>query len=281
MKGSSEIVLKTHLDRLDSDKRQRLMSFLSKDEKERVDKLPSSDVEFSLDFELPADRLKPIHYSWLLDPLEQLTAKEQSLILNSTQNIFGSTLVNALAIKPAKIQLSSFAKNFFYSYLYKQLCDGHSILPAAYLPFSPMNSLLRLNKGELIELIHKLSLFDLNIELRHIVDTKTLKKIFGFLTEEEKLFLKSIGHEKETFSWPRLGLDRWDRTQEHFKTLLHRRGIYRLAVGVYAHSRDFMWHLSHRLDTGRGTILLKAVDTQLPQRMVEATQAQILQIIKG
>ncbi len=39
--------------------------------------------------------------------------------------------------------------------------------------------------------------------------------------------------------------------------ILHQRGLYRLGKALSASHPDFLWHLSHRLDTGRSAILKK------------------------
>jgi len=38
---------------------------------------------------------------------------------------------------------------------------------------------------------------------------------------------------------------------------LHRRGIMRLGYALSGQHPDFIWHLSHRLDIGRGRLLKK------------------------
>ena len=125
------------------------------------------------------------------------------------------------------------------------------------LPSAPLNSLLYLSKKELIALIDDLAMYDLAAELRQIVETKILKKIYSLLSEEQKKLLKMAVAQRETISFPRLGLDRWDRTEESLRYLLHRRGLVRLGAALSGQDPDLIWYLCHRLDIGRGSALFK------------------------
>lgn len=281
MKGSSAIVLKAHLDHLDPSKRNRLLKFLPEKERQHIDSLAPADSEFTPVFETPKERIHPIHYSWMISPMEKFNKQEQALILSALEPLFGPTLSHALGIQPNSVELSNIAKDFIYSFMYKEVCNKRFVLPTSYLPASNMKILLRLNKNELIHLIKKLSLFDLAHEVKQIVETQVLKAIYSFLSEEERIFLKAIGSEADSFQWPKMGLDRWDRSKEHFQLLLHKRGIHRLSTAICTEGSDFMWHLSHRLDTGRGTLLIKAIETKPPTQIIENVQAQILKILES
>ena len=280
MKGSSEVVLKTHLDQLDAEKRGKLFSFLSQEERAVLDQLPESDSTFAPAFESQEQKVRQIHYSWFLSIIKDFPEDEQLFFLAALEPISGQSLQSALAMKSPTYHPTSFAQNFICAFLYRKLCDNRIVLPSTYLPSSKMKALLALSKNECVALIQKLSLYDLAIELKQIVVTKALKKIYNLLTEEERLFLKKIPSEQESFQWPRIGLEKWDQTKEHFNTLVHRRGLYRLSIALIKEAPDLIWHLAHHLDIGRGSILLKGPEQQVPERIIQSTQAHILEILQ-
>src|SRR5690606_22100687 len=112
-------------------------------------------------------------------------------------------------------------------------------LPLAFLQYpTPLQKLLHLSKKELVSLINALAMYDLAEELRQIVETKNLKRIYSLLSEEEKNQLKSAGKNKESVSFGKMGLERLDSSEEAFRVALHRRGILRLAVGISGQDLD-------------------------------------------
>ena len=64
-------------------------------------------------------------------------------------------------------------------------------------------------------------------------------------------------HHKDKVATPSLGLDKWRGNCEKLKTVLQTRGLVRLGKALSGEHPDFIWHLIHILDTGRGQALLK------------------------
>jgi hypothetical protein len=126
-----------------------------------------------------------------------------------------------------------------------------------YLPPSPMNRLLNLSKRQIIGLIDLLSIYDLAIEVRQIVETKILKKLYSFLTDAERKLLKQIAARPEPFTPPKIGLERWNGEEDSLRHSLHKRGLSRLGLALSGQDPALIWYICHQLDIGRGNALFK------------------------
>ena len=167
-------------------------------------------------------------------------------------------LGHELHLSPAEEPVSESGKAFLRQVLQYSLTGSEgTLIPVDFLPPSSLNDLLNMGKKELVRLIERLSLYDLAHELRQIVETKILKKIYSFLTDDEKKFLKANPAQKEPYPVPRIGLDRWDGTEESLRLALHRRGLARLGAALSGQDPDLIWYVCHQLDIGRGASLYK------------------------
>ena len=116
-----------------------------------------------------------------------------------------------------------------------------------------------MEKKRLIQLIDFLSLYDLFCEIRQVVDTKMLNNIYSCLTKEERKFLKVASHHKEPYPPARFHLENWDGSKQMLRKMLHKLGLARLGSALSGAYPDLIWHISHRLDRGRGKALEKLV----------------------
>ena len=225
--------------------------------------------------------LEHVHWSWLLPALKTYPAKEQKLFLSSLAPLAAQALSQALDLPDYEQTVSEIARSFFTQHLLHSLLGPKDrILPIEYLPASSLKPLLALSKKDLTRLIEFLSLYDLAHELRQIVETKILKKIYSFLSEEERKFLKAkMAQQKEPFSLPRFGLDRWDGTEESFRHLLHRKGLSRFAIALSGQNPDFVWYVCHQLDIGRGNTLFKLCAKEAVPNISEAIIRQIEELL--
>lgn len=258
--NSSEWVLKAILNRYPAATKE-IERFLPKAEKERLDAMPSfspaTDVE-----ELPL--LDRVHWSWLLPTLEPLTARDQKLFISALPPHAKENLCRELHIKmPPAEELGRTVREFAVQTLEVSLTgEPAEILPVYFLPPTQLKPLLDLDKKQLVELIDSLSLIDLAVELRQIVETKILKKIYSFLSEEEKKSLKKVAHVKQPFTVSRLPLDKWDGEEKSFRLLLHKRGLARFSAALSTQHPDFIWYICHQLDIGRGRALAKLSESE-------------------
>jgi hypothetical protein len=123
-----------------------------------------------------------------------------------------------------------------------------------------MNALLSYTKEALVTLVNLLGIYDLATAMRHVVDPKKIGKIYLSIGGKEKIFLKKclqsgIKREQKNRS-PSSHLP-FDAELSTFRRALHRSGIARFAYALVNQHPDLMWHIAHRLDAGRGKLLIQ------------------------
>ena len=260
------------------EKREHLEQFLSPKEKSKLNAMPSFAGEKELGKEISLDQ---IHWSWLIPTLKTYSAREQKLFVSALdpqvqQNLAHELGLTSLPKEGLREMGSSFLKQTLLSHLI-----GHqeSLIPPSYLPDSSLNSLLHLSKRQLIRLIDFLSLHDLAAELRQIVETKILKKIYSLLSEEEKKWLKVAMTHKEPYPLPRLKLDKWDGSEDALRVLLHKRGLARLGVALSSQDPDLAWYVCHQLDIGRGNALFKLCAQEAAAEIAHEMVRQVQELL--
>ncbi|MGD2169657.1 MAG: hypothetical protein PVI40_05410 [Chlamydiota bacterium] len=277
MKPSSIIVLKTLLNKATNSK--KLLEFLPDNEKKEILDLDQTAF-FSVD-DFNIERiLNNVHYSWLYATLFSLEDSSDAHILMSALSFsIQDKLKKALEISHKPVELSQFAKHYcLLVFLGSLLGEADTLLPKNYLPFSEMNILLELSKVELIKLIDFLALFDVAVDLKKMVDTKSIKLINSSLSSEQKQFLKKISSYQEPYSFAPL-LSEWDKTEEQFHKILHKRGLNRLGFALCLSHPDLIWYITHFLDSGRGNSLIKFSEKKISAKVVHHIRAQVLEII--
>ncbi len=281
MKPQVRIIVKGLLEKCSEKERNKLYNYLSEDELTKLDKTfpPSYEIDEKNFFH--DGLIDTIHYSWFIPVLKIYPDKESSLFLLSMSPSYQEHLSKLLNINAQKIQLSKLAIGYFREILQQAILDKEeSLLPIEYLPSSKLNILLTLSKKQLILLIDYLSMYDLALELKHIVETKTLKKIYSFLSEDEKSFLQKIIKHNPFYPSSRMKLEHADISEKKFKTYLHKYGINRLSKALSGESMDLLWYICHYLDIGRGTALFKACAKDKISGVSEIITSHILQICK-
>ncbi|HAB99477.1 MAG TPA: hypothetical protein DCE71_06625 [Parachlamydiales bacterium] len=252
-----EIILKAFLSRCSPEKQSRLETFLPEAKRLRLNAVaPFTDIEAAGKF--TSDSLLAIvHWSWFLPTLKTYSQAEQIAFLSALPSHAALNISKSLQIPYSLMPLTEIARSYIQNLLKRSLISYKEyLLPPEYLPASPLNELLRLSKKQLIHLVNLLSLHDLAAELRQIVETKILKKIYSCLTEEERKRLNELSSYKEHPALPRLSLDRWDGQEDSLRVLLHRRGLIRLSLVLSGQDPDLIWYIGHQFDIGRGTTLL-------------------------
>jgi hypothetical protein len=258
LRNPSETVLKALLSRCEHDKKGALVRFLPQQDQHRLDKMASFPEEVNIDGFANGAVLEKVHWSWFLPTLKTYSETEQKLFLSALTASSAKNLAKELTLSSYSQEMTDIAKSYLRQILLNSLIGPHDrLLPVEYLPATPLKKLLNCSKKELTKLIDLLSLHDLAAELRQIVETKILKKIYSLLSEEERKILKTAMSHKEHFVLSRMGLDRWDGSEETLRTTLHRRGLARLGAALSGQDPDFIWYVCHQLDIGRGNALFK------------------------
>jgi hypothetical protein len=278
MHHAAQIVFKALLD--SSKKKEKLIHFLSESEKEAIEKLPSTTKEITSQQFLQDGLIDSVHYSWLIPTLKSYSKEEGSLFLLSLSDKARENLKILLKKNTEKCELSTVGKNFLRKVLLDTLIDKEEgLLPIDYLPESPLNVILTLSKQDTVRLIDFLSLYDLVLELRQIVETKILKQIYAFLSPEKRQFLKSKMNYSEPYIFPKLGLEVWDGKEESLKIILHKRGLNRLAKALSNSDPNLVWYICHHLDIGRGTTLFKLSEKKVSEKVVKIIIGNIMELL--
>lgn len=279
MSHRSEKVLKAFLSRCPATLRSSLERFLSDQERNHLEKVPFFD-EGSFDVTYAqAGTLDSIHWSWIVPVLESYPLREQRLYIAALNEPAASRIGAFLDLDRSE-KLTEIARPYLREELFRAILgENQELLPPAFLPTSRLNALLDFSKKNLTRLIDLLALYDLSVEFRQIVETKILKKIYSFLTDEQKEILKQIPVSSEGSPFGKLGLDRWDETYETLHSLLHRRGLTRLGSALYGQEPDFIWMISRKLDIGRGNVLLKLCRKESSADIAPLMQKQLEELM--
>lgn len=258
------------------EKRDKLATYL--EDTDKFYQTSFSSKKFTIDDFLLDRYLQEIHYSWWIEPLKKLKT-DAKLFLHLFPEATQKALMKQLEIDTAPSIEDETLEKFLKQELVLTLNEPLPI-PFNYLPKSLMRMLLTLSKKELISLIDHLSLYDLAFELKRVVDTKIIKPLYSYLDKKETLFLKKISKSAESFSLTKMDLNRWDKEEKSLRMLMHKRGILRLSIALHNESKDLVWHIAHRLDAGRGSLLMRSIDQNVAISIINSIQANIIELVE-
>ncbi len=247
----AQIVCHSFLQKCSEEERKTLLSFLPDEEARSLETLQIAESTVSLGFALPEEDIGNVHFSWFEPFLRTLPETEIRLSLSALSLPQLEGLRQRLLFSEALPVVSSLGQNFLRSTLFHALVT-HDILPFDCLPKNPLNRLMHLGYESLLSLIGLLSMHDLSIEIRHIIDTVKLKKIYSILTKPESTYLKTLAHKKEPIAFKPLGLSGWAGDEDLLHSLLQQRGLNRLAKALSACHPSLLWYVSHHLDVEKG-----------------------------
>lgn len=270
-------LLKSFLTKFSPGKTKKLLSFFTEQEKNFIENQVTSS--FSLDTEkyFQDGLIASVHYSWLISFFTTKNSTDAAFFLSTLPSPKKEKLAQYLQLTPSPFFPTPIGKNFIHSLLLEYLAQDHGLLPIEFLPSSPLNFLLSLSKETMVTLIDYLGLYDLANEVRHIVDLRLLKKISAYLTKEQRDFIKTIP--KQSFSFPRLNLHKWDGSKVTLLSLLHSRGLQRLGAALIGQNHNFIWYLTHKLDIGRGNALIKYSQKEINPTITKIIIANIEEIV--
>ena len=270
------IMLGGLLFRFHSEEGRALYRYLPAKERVQMETLSvPKDLQFGQLFS--ADKwMEPLHYSWFAAFLETLPP---ALLLATLPRKQGEALAKTLRSIPEKKSLSPFLRTYLSSYL-KDLMQKNAVLPTAHLPPSDLNDLFSLSKPELLHLIDLLGIHDLAAELRHVVDKMVLTKIYGVLTQEQRHFCHYCSKQPMPWVPPKLNITAWDNEKRSLNILLHQRGLFRLAKALTLEDPSMRWHLCHRLDVGRGQIVIKHMKEKYDPALIPYFKNQVVHLLK-
>lgn len=266
MNNSALMVCKAFLDRSPSEEKEELKSLLSESQQEQMNALPP--VPMPRRELLFSDWLDEIHPSWLAPFLRTLSKSDIPLFLSSLESKQSHELQKLLGYTNHLPKLTSLGRLHLRQTLYDQLLPK-DLLPLAFIPESPLNPLLFMDHQKIELLIRFLGLHDLSFEMRHIIATTILKKIFHGLPKIDGDYLKTLLLHREPLVFQRLFLEKWDGTKEHLRKLLEERGMIRLGIALHNQDPNFLWYFTHRMEMHLAIKLLKYRDQPLPNERAE------------
>ena len=255
-KGSSAVAF-AFLQTLPSAEQDALLRYLPQESQESYDKTQKwyrDPTEATAPLE---NELSHVHFSWLEPYMRALPETDIKLALSCLTQEQQKGLKRSLRFSSHLPELTALGSLFLKRQLFSELSSGEDLLETATLPDSPMNLLLDLSYNQLCSLISLLAMHDLSGEIRQIIDTTQLKKIYAALTAEQSELLKTLTFRKEGVTFKKMELSKWDGKLETLHAMLEQRGINRLAKALYEESPSLVWILTHRLDTDRGAQLRK------------------------
>ena len=282
MDTATAIVCRAFLETVSLEEKKKLLGALSPKEAKELDSLPHPLGDPKEDPAPIEDEISHVHFSWLTPFLRTLTENELKLFLGSlppeqTKQLKGALLfTNSIPAPPPLLE--EFLKETLFS-----IIADKDLLPKSYLPESQLNALLELNLSELKTLIDLLSMHDLAVEIRQIIETSKLNAIHALLSKAQREFLKTRLHKKEPVSFKKMGLAYWEGDPDVLSNLLVQRGINRLAKALFPEHRSLLWYVAHRLESDKGALLVKlcsAVDHPKAASLLAEEVIHLLDSIK-
>lgn len=228
-----------------------LLKKLPKEEADETLTVNTTSQDIAAPFISPEQHVEAIHYSWFVPPIASEVPDRQNIFIAALPPKQAEGVIKLLRKKPKPVEMAPSYKQLLLSLLLSKIVDS-SLLPLAYLPQNELSSLALLSKDQLIAVIDYLGLYDLAAEIRQLVNKNQLKYIYAALNPKQHQFLRMCLQQKEKITTPRLHLEQWQGDSAQLIKLLHPRGLARFGKALYSQHPHFIWHISHKLDVGRG-----------------------------
>lgn len=257
MHPKSAVILRVLLNKYYKGSPDSFLGCLSEEEIAQVSKVETTSEDPSIALRSSLKKIEQIHYSWFIPYLENLPQNAKLAAIASLPPAHIKMVTQRLKLKDPLPILPKIAQSFLSSLIYKKNLGKEEPLPKEYLPKNPFSILSEMNKNELVEFVEFLGLHDLADELRHVVDQKTLRMVYSCLSQRQQQYLRFCMQQKERVAGQRLGLEKWGGDCEKLRVTLQGRGILRLGKALCGENRDFVWHLAHTFDSGRGQTLIR------------------------
>lgn len=260
--------------------KERLISFFSQKELQTIQELPSSCYgNPAAGIATENERLNLVHYSWFAPYFRNFAEGEIRIFLSALNETQIKGLKKTLLFSNSLPSLNPAALPFLKESLWEMLSGGNEVLPMECLPASSLNKLLDFDAYELLSVIDMLGLHDLALEVKQIIETSKLKKISQALSSQEQAFLKELLHKKEKVSFKRMSLQKWEGDVPSLRSVLHQRGINRLAKALFGQNPSLLWYVGHKLDAERGQMLFKLAEPLEHSQAAQALAAQVEEAI--
>ena len=234
---------------------ESLVSYAQEEYRTQLLELPS--VVIKQEYLCPSAEtlLSTIHYSWFLEPLKDYPKSIQQILIHTTSPETQKKLCSLL-----EVESTSTCASFFQRYLQNKFVahfyDNPNLVPYHYLPETELTPLLEMSKENIVKLIDLLPIYDLAKEIPKILNKETLTIIEHSLSTRQKHFLNHCMKNASTIETKGSPLTNACENIEQFRYKLHLQGLNRLGTVLIERGHSFIWHLTHKLDTGRGKKIL-------------------------
>ncbi|MDN3507814.1 MAG: hypothetical protein P0S94_02705 [Simkaniaceae bacterium] len=276
------IVFKGLIASLPSDAQIELLKYTTEKERTILSTIHAPRFDPTVGIAPYDDRIKKIHHTWIVKILQDLPAADRPWLIAPLPKETKEKITKDLPIK--KKNPSPFAQKYLAELLYTSLTQNHdNLLPEECLPMHPLNDLLDTPYKSLIHFIDYLGLHDLSAEMKTMIHTKNIRMIEAALKSDQKTYLRKLLGEKEPVVFSKINLNDWDGNEEKLRTVIHQRGLNRLAKALYGANSSLIWHLTHRLDLARANFIetyLKDIKNRTAHEILLKQTTELLQYLK-
>jgi hypothetical protein len=231
------------------------------------------------EFLSPKRELTHIHFSWFLSYLSTLPKESVQPFLSVMTPTQAQGISKQLGVPVKPVKLPYCSRLFLLSVLKKELKIKPSY-PDYLLPPTPLSSLLDISWKHLIYLVDFLSVYDLVYEMKQIIDKKQILQIKDSLTKDQQKFFDFASKTPVKWYPPKLGLATWNGSKQALRSLLHQRGLKRLAYGIKHLDELTKWHLIHRLDVGRAKVIQQGLKEKIDEKVLPLFAQQVEKVLE-
>jgi hypothetical protein len=279
MNGSSAFVCRAFLEKCPPNRRAALFHLLPEKTQQLLEEIPQINADLDRPFPSLKQLLGRIHFSWFAPHLRTLAENDIRLFLAALNPEQAEGLKNILLFSDHSPPLTVHSESYIQEIFMQKLTHGEALLPLNLLPVSPLSALLDLSLEQMEHLVRYLGLHDLAFEMRQIIETARLKRIFSTLTKQEKEYLQALLPKKEPVVLKRLHIQNWDGRRESLKALTQQRGLQRLGKALYGEHPTLIFFIARRFDIGMGQEMLKACTKVELAKAKQHLTEQIVQIL--
>jgi hypothetical protein len=231
-------------------------------------------------FPNPSELVKKIHYSWLANTFKDLSDEVFPLYMSTLSKEQLAGLEKLLKKEWKKVELTPFGENFILTNIYKKYIKEQESLPVAVLPQSGLNKLLNFDKRQVISLIDFFGLAELAVEIKDLNKDYIVDKIYACLPIDKKQYLEKCVEGVGGVALSSFQIDKWDGDKEKLAILLHQKGLMRMAISLSAQDTSMVWHVCHKLDTGRAEVIQKYVKEEKEPEDIAALGSQLQELLE-
>ncbi len=198
-----------------------------------------------------------VHYTWLIPIFEKCNEEERHIYFSLLPVGHQASLLKEWQFEIEPLDLSPMAKAYFYPQFFDKW-PSFPLVVKNNLPVKPFTTLVGLSKSHISKIIDYLGLYDLSRELYPIVDGGLLRSVLQSFSEPKQEFIKKVMRNRPKILASPFGIKKWNGDPERLKSFTHFRGLVWFSSALSLEGEDFWWYLTHKLDTGRADVMIKA-----------------------